>query len=165
MDKRPERPIWDEYFLEIARVVARRSSCLRRQVGAVIVRNKDIISTGYNGAPSFQKNSLEYGFCYREKHNIKSGTQLELCRAVGSHAESNAIVLAARNGHSTADSTIYIYGHEFVCNMCKAMIANAFIHRVVLQKPDGKIVEFIPERDWTVHPVDMAKIPEKVTER
>lgn len=165
MDKRPERPNWDDYFLDIARVVARRSSCLRRQVGAVIVHNKDIISTGYNGAPSFQQNSLEYGFCFRDKHQIKSGTNLELCRAVGSHAESNAIVLAARNGHSTAKGTIYIYGHEFICNMCKAMIANAFILRVVLQKPDGTVVEFIPERDWTVHPVDMAETPEKVGER
>ncbi len=165
MKEREKIPTWDEYFLEIARVVARRSSCLRRQVGAVIVRNKDIISTGYNGAPSFQKNSLEYNFCYRNKHSIKSGTNLELCRAVGSHAESNAIVLAARNGHSTAESTIYIYGHEFICNMCKAMIANAFIRRVVLQKPDGSVVEFLPHKDWTVHPVDQAELPEKVKER
>jgi len=165
MDKNQSRPGWDDYFLEIARVVAKRSSCLRRQVGAVIVRNKDIISTGYNGAPSFQKNSLEYGFCFRDKNNIKSGTNLELCRAVGSHAESNAIVLAARNGHSTADSTIYVYGHEFICNMCKAMIANAFIRRVILQKPDGTVVEYIPNVDWTIHPVDMAPTPEKVTER
>jgi dCMP deaminase len=165
MEKKEFRPTWDEYFLEIARVVARRSSCLRRQVGAVIVRNKDIISTGYNGAPSFQKNSLEYHFCYRDENNIKSGTNLELCRAVGSHAESNAIVLAARNGHSTADGIIYIYGHEFICNMCKAMIANAFIRRVILQKPDGTIVEYIPERDWTIHPVDMAESPDEVGER
>ncbi|MDD5581676.1 MAG: dCMP deaminase family protein [Candidatus Marinimicrobia bacterium] len=165
MNKRPERPTWDEYFLEIAKVVSRRSSCLRKQVGAVIVHNKDIISTGYNGAPSFQKNSLEYGFCYRETHNIQSGTNLELCRAVGSHAESNAIVLAARNGHSTADGTMYVYGHEFICNMCKAMIANAFIKRVVLQKPDGSTEEFFPEQHWTVHPVDKAESPEKVSER
>ncbi len=148
------RPNWDEYFLEIARVVAKRSSCLRRQVGAVIVRNKDIISTGYNGAPAHQKNSLEYGFCYREVNNIPSGTRLELCRAVGSHAESNAIVLAARNGHATADSTLYVYGHQFVCNQCKAMIANALIRRVVLQRPDGSTEESVPEQDWTIHPVD-----------
>jgi dCMP deaminase len=165
MDKNTKRPGWDDYFLEIARVVAKRSSCLRKQVGAVIVRNKDIISTGYNGAPSFQPNSLEYGFCFREKNNIPSGTNLELCRAVGSHAESNAIVLAARNGHSTADSTIYVYGHEFICNMCKAMIANAFIRRVVLQRPDGTVAEYIPEENWTVHPVDIAPSPEKVKER
>ena len=113
-----ERPEWDQYFLNIARVVAERSSCLRNKVGAVIVNNKDIISTGYNGAPQYQKNCIEIGFCYRNKHSIKSGTQLEMCRAVGSHAESNAISLAARNGHSTNKATIYIVGHNFVCNQC-----------------------------------------------
>ena len=150
-----ERPDWDSYFLNIAKVVATRSSCLRRHVGAVIVRNKDIISTGYNGAPANQKSSLEYGFCYRDKHNIPSGTRLEDCRAVGSHAESNAIVLAARNGHATAESTIYIDGHHFVCNQCKAMIANALIRRVILKTPNNEILEFFPEKDWTIHPVDL----------
>ena len=150
-----KRPNWDEYFLNIAKVVATRSSCLRRQVGAVIVNNKDIVSTGYNGSPQYQKNCIEIGYCYRDKHNIKSGTQLERCRAVGSHAESNAIALAARNGHATANSTIYICGHEFVCYQCKAQIANANIKRVVLEKPDGIVEEWIPERDWTAHPIDM----------
>lgn len=159
-----QRPDWDSYFLEIAKVVAKRSSCLRRQVGAVIVRDKDIISTGYNGAPAYQKNSIEYGFCFREKNDIESGTHLELCRAVGSHAESNAIVLAARNGHSTANGTIYVYGHDFICNQCKAMIANAWIKRVVLERPNGEIHEFIPEEHWTVHPVDLVNIPEEVRE-
>lgn len=149
-----DRPSWDEYFLGIARDVAKRSSCLRRQVGAVIVKDKDIVSTGYNGAPKYQKNCLEIGWCYRDKYNIKSGTSLELCRAVGSHAESNAIALAARNGHTTSDSHIYIHGHMFVCNQCKALIANANIKRVILETPDGKIEEYIPERDWTIHPVD-----------
>ncbi|MDD3716729.1 MAG: deaminase [Candidatus Marinimicrobia bacterium] len=149
-----KRPDWDNYFLNIAKVVATRSSCLRRQVGAVIVHDKDIISTGYNGAPQFQPNCLEIGFCYRDKHNIKSGTQLERCRAVGSHAESNAIALAARNGHATSDSTIYIYGHDFVCYQCRAQIANANIRRVILEHPGGDIEEWIPERDWIVHPVD-----------
>jgi len=152
MEKRPD---WDTYFLDIAQVVASRSSCLRRQVGAVIVRNKDIISTGYNGAPANQKSSLEYGFCFRDRNNIPSGTRLELCRAVGSHAESNAIVLAARNGHATAESTMYVTGHQFICNQCKAMIANALIRRVVLLTPDGEVREFFPDSDWTVHPVDM----------
>ncbi len=148
------RPSWDQYFLNIAKVVATRSSCLRNQVGAVIVKNKDIVSTGYNGAPQYQPNCLEIGWCYRDKHNIKSGTQLEKCRAVGSHAESNAIALAARNGHSTNNATIYVYGHYFICNQCKAMIANANIKRVVIQTPDGKIEEFYPEIDWRIHPID-----------
>lgn len=148
------RPGWDQYFLNIAKVVAERSSCMRNHVGAVIVRKKDIISTGYNGAPQFQKNCLEIGFCYRDKNNIKSGTQLERCRAVGSHAESNAISLAARNGHSTDNGTIYIAGHKMVCNQCKALISNANIIRVVQLKPDGDIIEFDPRKDWSVHPID-----------
>ncbi|HOV14456.1 MAG TPA: deaminase [Spirochaetota bacterium] len=149
-----ERPSWDEYFLNIAKAVAERSSCLRNKVGSVIVRDKDIISTGYNGSPQYQKNCIEIGFCYRNTNNIPSGTQLERCRAVGSHAESNAISLAARNGHSTNKSTIYIVGHNFVCNQCKALISNANISRVVLLDTKGKILEYIPDRDWLVHPID-----------
>jgi dCMP deaminase len=152
--KIPTRPGWDEYFLNMATLVATRSSCSRNNVGAVIVKEKDVISTGYNGAPKYQKNCLELGFCYRDRHNILSGTQLEKCHAVGSHAESNAIALAARNGHSTRETTIYVVGHNFVCNQCKAQIANSEIKRVVLRKCDNQIEEFIPEKDWTVHPID-----------
>ncbi|MCG8569583.1 MAG: dCMP deaminase family protein [Spirochaetes bacterium] len=148
------RPDWNHYFINIAKEVANRSSCLRNKVGAVIVRDKDIISTGYNGAPQYQKNCTEIGYCYRNRNKIKSGTQLELCRAVGSHAESNAISLAARNGHSTKDATIYIVGHRFVCNQCKAQIANANIAKVILCTPEDEIFEFFPENDWTVHPID-----------
>ena len=150
-----QRPSWDEYFLDIAKVVAERSSCLRNKVGAVIVIDKDIISTGYNGSPQYQKNCLEIGFCYRNKNSILSGTQLERCRAVGSHAESNAISLAARNGHSTNKATIYIIGHNIVCNQCKALISNANITRVVLLNIKGETIEFNPEKDWCIHPVDM----------
>ena len=149
-----ERPGWDQYFLNIAKVVAERSSCLRNKVGAVIVNDKDIISTGYNGSPQYQKNCLEIGYCYRNKNEIKSGTQLERCRAVGSHAESNAISLAARNGHSTDKATIYIVGHNIVCNQCKAQIANANIIRVVLLNVKNETKVFIPEKDWGVHPID-----------
>jgi dCMP deaminase len=145
---------WDEYFLNIAKAVAERSSCLRNKVGAVIVNNKDIISTGYNGAPQFQNNCIELGFCYRNKNDIPSGTQLERCRAVGSHAESNAISLAARNGNSTSNATIYIVGHNKICNQCKALIANANIKRVVQLKTDGAIMTYVPEIDWKVHPID-----------
>ncbi len=149
-----ERPSWDEYFLNIAKVVAQRSSCLRNKVGAVIVRNKDIISTGYNGAPQYQRNCLEIGFCYRDKHQIKSGTQLERCRAVGSHAESNAISLAARNGHSTDNSFIYIVGHNVVCNQCRALIANANIVKVIQLKSDNSVAVYRPQIDWNIHPID-----------
>ena len=149
-----KRKSWDEYFLDIADMVASRSTCFRNKVGAVIVKDKVIIATGYNGAPTHQPNCLEIGNCYRDRHRIKSGTQLERCRAVGSHAESNAIVLAARNGQSTSSGTIYIVGHGFICNQCKAIIANAKIDRVVQRIINGKVEEVIPSRDWTIHPVD-----------
>jgi len=152
-----KRPGWDDYFINIAKAVSERSSCLRNKVGAVIARNKDIISTGYNGAPQYQKNCLEIGYCYRNKNNIQSGTQLERCRAVGSHAESNAISLAARNGHSTDSATIYIVGHNVVCNQCKALIANANIVRVVLLDTKGNTNEYFPEKDWGIHPIDLEK--------
>ncbi len=148
------RKSWDEYFLDIAEMVASRSTCFRNQVGAVIVREKAIISTGYNGAPSYQPNCLEIGWCYRDRHQIKSGTQLERCRAVGSHAESNAVVLAARNGHTTDGATIYVAGHQFICDQCKAIIANARIERVIQRKLDRTVEIIEPARDWTVHPVD-----------
>jgi dCMP deaminase len=148
------RSDWDEYFLDIAKSVASRSSCIRNKVGAVIVKNKAIISTGYNGAPQYQKNCMEIGFCYRNKNDIKSGTQLELCRAVGSHAESNAISLAARNGSATEDSTIYIVWHNFVCNQCKALIANANIKKVVLLTTNDEKLIFYPSKEWTIHPID-----------
>ncbi len=148
------RPGWDDYFLNIAGVVATRSSCLRNKVGAVIVRDRDIVSTGYNGAPKYQPNCLELGACYCNEHRVASGRQLELCRAVGSHAESNAIALAARNGHPTRGTTMYIVGHYQICNQCKAQIANAGIIRVLLRTPDGTLLEFFPARDWTRHPID-----------
>jgi len=149
-----QRKSWDEYFLDIAEQVATRSTCFRNKVGAVVVRDKVIISTGYNGAPTHQPNCLEIGYCYRDRHQIPSGTSLERCRAVGSHAESNAVVLAARNGQSTNGATIYVVGHRFVCDQCKAIIANAKIEKVVQRKLDGTVDEIFPEKDWTVHPVD-----------
>ncbi|HPC36850.1 MAG TPA: dCMP deaminase family protein [Candidatus Marinimicrobia bacterium] len=150
----PVRKTWDEYFLDIAEMVASRSTCFRNKVGAVIVRDKVIVSTGYNGAPTNQPNCMEIGYCYRDRHQIKSGTQLERCRAVGSHAESNAVVLAARNGQSTAGATIYVVGHKSICDQCKAIIANAKIERVVMRNLDRQIEIVKPSVDWTVHPVD-----------
>lgn len=148
------RPSWDEYFINIAKLVGSRSSCFRNKVGAIIVNNKDIISTGYNGAPQYQRNCLEIGYCYRDRHSIPSGTQLERCRAVGSHAESNAISLAARNGHSTKGTTIYICGHHSICNQCRANIANAGIIRVILKNQENNIEEYYPSKDWIIHPID-----------
>ena len=154
------RPDWDKYFFNIAEQVAKRSSCIRNKVGAVIVNDKDIISTGYNGAPKYQKNCEEIGFCYRQENNIKSGENMELCRAIGSHAETNAIALAAKHGHSTDGCTMYVIGHSYVCTQCKAQIANAGITKVLLKTPiEEQLTKpiyqtFYPQKDWTIHPID-----------
>jgi len=149
------RPSWDEYFLLMAFLVSRRSACYRTQCGAVIVKDHNLISSGYNGAPIHQPNCQEIGFCYRNKHGIKSGTQLELCRACGSHSESNAIAMASKHGHSTLGSTMYIYGNKAICTQCKAMIANAGIIKVVYLDMEGNIAEIIPKNDWKEHNIDM----------
>ncbi len=120
------RPSWDEYFMEIVQVVKKRSTCLRRQVGALIVKDKRILSTGYNGSPTGLKHCEEIG-CLRDKLNIPSGQRHELCR--GLHAEQNAIVHAANSGVSIKDSTIYVTDHP--CVLCAKMIINGGIKRVV----------------------------------
>ena len=120
------RPSWDEYFMEIVQVVKKRSTCLRRQVGAIIVKDKRILSTGYNGSPTGLKHCEEIK-CLREKLNIPSGQRHELCR--GLHAEQNAIVHAANFGVSIKDSTIYVTDHP--CVLCAKMIINGGIKRVV----------------------------------
>jgi dCMP deaminase len=132
------RPPKDHYYLDIARVVASRSTCLKVRMGAIIVRQDQIIATGYVGAPRGAKSSLEHGFCLRQKLGIPSGTQYELCRSV--HAEQNAIINAARSGVSLLDGDIYIYGENrqngevlnaFPCFICKKMIINAGLNRVI----------------------------------
>lgn len=125
-----KRPGWDEYFMSIAAVVATRSTCLRRHVGAVIVRDRQIVSTGYNGSPKGTPHCEETG-CMREKMEIPSGERHEICR--GSHAEVNAIAQAAAMGSSTADSVIYCT-HE-PCSFCTKAIINAGIRRIVYLNP------------------------------
>jgi dCMP deaminase len=120
------RPGWDEYFMEITRLVAKRSTCLRRQVGAVVVKDKNILATGYNGAPSGVAHCLDVG-CLREKMGIPSGERHELCR--GLHAEQNAIIQAAKHGTNIDDSTLYCT--TMPCIICSKMIINAGIRRVV----------------------------------
>ena len=116
----------DSYFLKIAKVVAERSTCARHNVGAVIVKNKKIISTGYNGAAAGVKDCLELG-CLRNALKIPSGTRHEICRAI--HAEQNAIIQAALHGTSTENSTLYCT--HFPCILCAKMIVNAGIKKVV----------------------------------
>lgn len=120
------RPSWDEYFIQITRQVASRSTCLRRQVGAVIVKDKRILATGYNGAPSGFAHCSETG-CLREQLRIPSGERQEICR--GLHAEQNAIIQAALHGVSVAGADIYITHQP--CITCAKMIINAGIKRVV----------------------------------
>jgi len=120
------RPSWDEYFLEIAKLVATRSTCLRRQVGAVLVKDKRVLSTGYNGAPSKLAHCLDIG-CLRERMGIPSGERHELCR--GLHAEQNAIIQAAYHGVSIKGATLYCTHHP--CIICSKMLINAGISRVV----------------------------------
>jgi dCMP deaminase len=136
------RPTWDEYFLNIARLVATRSTCLRRQVGAVIVKGKQILATGYNGAPSGLKHCEEVG-CLREELGVPSGQRHELCRAL--HAEQNAFLQAARHGISVAGSTIYITNQP--CSICAKMIINAGVGKIVIEGeyPDELAKNFLKE--------------------
>jgi dCMP deaminase len=139
------RPTWDEYFIEIAKVVSSRSTCIRRHYGAVIVKDNVIVSTGYNGAPRGSTNCIDTGKCKRKELNIPSGERYELCEAV--HAEQNAIV----NGspERMKDAAIYIAGFEeddsFAdskpCLLCRRMIQNAQIKQVVYLKKDGGITK------------------------
>jgi dCMP deaminase len=120
------RPSWDEYFLELARLIAKRSTCLRRNVGAVLVKEERIIATGYNGAPRGLRHCLDMG-CLREEQGIPSGQRYELCRGV--HAEQNAIINAAYYGVSTRDAVLYCTNQP--CIICARMIINAGIIKVV----------------------------------
>ena len=120
------RPDSDEYFLKIAAVVAERATCRRHHVGAVAVRNKHILSTGYNGAPSGARDCLELG-CLRDELKIPSGTRHEICRGI--HAEQNVIIQASLHGVSLEGSTIY--ATHTPCNLCAKMLVNAKIKRLV----------------------------------
>ena len=124
--KRLTRPTSDEYFLKIASVVAERSTCRRHHVGAVAVRNKHILATGYNGAPAGLKDCLELG-CLRDEMNIPSGTRHEICRGI--HAEQNVIIQASLHGVSLEGSTIY--ATHTPCRLCAKMLVNAKIKRYV----------------------------------
>jgi dCMP deaminase len=136
----PERPSWDEYFMRIARVISTRSTCLRRQVGAVIVRGQRILSTGYNGAPNKITHCLEAG-CLRETLQVPAGERHEICRGI--HAEQNAILQAALSGTSIKDAEIYITSHP--CSLCAKMLINAGICRVVYEGeyPDELAIQML----------------------
>lgn len=145
----------DEYYLGIAREVARRSTCFRRSIGAIIVRDDQIISTGYVGAPRKTRDSVEHGFCLRDRLGIPHGQRYELCRSV--HAEQNAIINAARAGVSLLGGDMYIFGsavdgaaviNAFPCFICKKMIVNAGLNRIICSTADGKHLVFTVD-EWT----------------
>ena len=152
-DKKYIRPSWDEYFLELADLVASRSTCLRRHVGAVLVSNERIIATGYNGAPRGLGHCLEIG-CMREEMGIPSGQRYELCRGV--HAEQNAIINAAYYGVSTKDTVLYCTNQP--CIICARILINAGITRVVHRGnfEDSLAVQFMQEAG-----IDLIEIPLK----
>ena len=137
-----DRPDWNQYYMDIAHSVAKRSTCLRRSYGAIIVKNHRIISTGYNGAMRGESNCNDEGVCYRQKLGIKPGERYELCKAV--HAEQNAIINA--NPIDMVDATIYISGYlsedlekkrvmSKPCLMCARMIRNAQLNAIVFFNP------------------------------
>ncbi len=124
------RPDWDSYFMEIAQVVSKRSTCLRRSVGAVLVKNKQILATGYNGTPKGLPHCAELG-CLREKLHVPSGQNHELCR--GLHAEQNAVIQAAVHGVSTDGATVYCTHQP--CVVCTKILINAGIKKIVYANP------------------------------
>ena len=123
-----ERPSWATYFMDITMLVAKRSTCLRRAVGAVIVKNKRILATGYNGAPTGIKHCTDTG-CLREKLNVPSGERHELCRGI--HAEQNAIIQAAFHGVSIKGGMLFCT--NLPCSICTKMIINAGINKIYYQ--------------------------------
>ena len=137
-----KRPSWDEYFLDVAKLVAKRATCLRRSVGAVIVKDKRILATGYNGAPSGLKHCFDIG-CMRQKLKIPSGQRHELCRAL--HAEQNALIQASLYGISVRGSTIYATCQP--CVICAKMLINAGIKEIVIAEgyPDKMALDFLKE--------------------
>lgn len=141
------RPSWDEYFMDIVRDVATRSTCRRRKVGAILVKDKRIIATGYNGGPTGLAHCLEIG-CLREQLGIPSGQQHELCRGV--HAEQNAIIQAARYGVHTEGSVLYCTTQP--CVQCTKMLLNAGVTEIVFSEgyPDGLALQLLEESGITV---------------
>ena len=146
----------EEYYLNIADAVLNRSTCLRRKYGAIIVRNDEIISTGYNGAPRGRVNCTELGHCTRDELGIPSGQRYELCRSV--HAEANAIISAARR--DMLGGTLYLVGRDaktqelladtMPCSMCRRHIINAGITQVVVRTGEGAY-NVIHVRDWVAN--------------
>ena len=154
------------YYLDIADAVLGRSTCLRRKYGAILVRNDEILSTGYNGAPRGRRNCTDLGFCSREHLNIPSGERYELCRSV--HAEANAIISAARR--DMIGSTLYLVGRDAKtgellekttsCSMCRRQIINAGITQVISRVAGGGFV-VTDVREWIDNDDSLPELPQE----
>lgn len=155
------RPTKDEYYMDLARSVCRRGTCTKVEIGAVVIKDDQVVATGYCGAPRGTKSSLDHGFCLRKQLGIPSGHRYEICRSV--HAEQNAIINAARSGTSILGGDMYIYGRiknddntevtldAFPCFICKKMIINCGLDRVVCSLKEGGVKMFSVEEwveDW-----------------
>ena len=148
-----ERISKENYYLDIAETVLERATCLRRVYGAIIVKNDEIISTGYNGAPRGRKNCVDMGFCTREAMQVPRGQRYELCRSV--HAEANAIISASRR--DMVGSTLYLVGKDAQtgtllgdatsCAMCRRQVINAGISKVVIRKTKAEF-DVVDVQDW-----------------
>ena len=146
----------ENYYLDIAQTVLERSTCLRRCYGAIIVRQDEIVATGYNGAPRGRANCNELGYCVREQMRVPRGERYELCRSV--HAEANAIISASRN--ECIGGTIYLVGRDAAtgellpdatsCSMCRRMIINAGLSRVVIRRTALEY-DVVPVQEWIDH--------------
>ena len=144
------------YYLDIAQAVTERSTCLRRHYGCIIVKNDEIIASGYNGAPRGRKNCTELGECYREKLSVPRGERYELCRSV--HAEQNAIISASRK--ETIGADLYMVGinaktgevepNSSSCMMCKRVVINAGVNRVIVREPNNEYTIYNVE-DWIIN--------------
>ena len=151
-----ERRDKENYYLDIAQTVMERSTCCRGNYGAIIVRNDEIIATGYNGAPRGRTNCTDLGYCVRQKLNVPSGERYELCRSV--HAEANAIISAARS--ECIGGTLYLVGRDAQtrelienaesCRMCRMMIINAGLSRMVVRNTPEKYTVY-NVADWIFH--------------
>ena len=150
-----DRPSKDQYYLDLAKTVCRRGTCTKVEIGAVIIRDDQVVATGYVGAPRGTKSSQAHGFCLRKQLGIPSGQRYEMCRSV--HAEQNAIINAARSGTSLLGGDMYIYGQTqgkngtaidaFPCFICKKMLINCGLKRVICSLANGEFKTF-KVSDW-----------------
>nr|WP_326127584.1 deaminase [uncultured Oscillibacter sp.] len=160
----------ENYYLDIAETVLERATCLRRVYGAIIVKNDEIIATGYNGAPRGRANCVDLGYCSREAMRVPRGERYELCRSV--HAEANAIISAARR--DTVGGTLYLVGRDArtggllsdatSCSMCRRLVINAGLKKVVIRRTETEfevvdVEEWIAEDDLLVPPEAVPDLP------